>query len=57
MVRIALAIGKGVDDTRSIQDMGDSTKRKENQSSNSGRKRKTSIPRGSQGWGDYKGQC
>ena len=52
MVRIALAIGRGVDDTRSIRDMGASTKRKENQySSNLGRKRKTSIPRGFQGRG------
>ena len=33
MVRTALAIGRGVDDTQSIQDMGASTKRKENQSS------------------------
>ena len=58
MVRTALSIGRGVDDTRSIRDMGASTKMKENQSSsNSGRKRKTSIPRGFQGWGDdYQGQ-
>ena len=50
MVRTTLAIGRGVDDTRSIRDMGASTKRKENQSSsNSGRKRKTSIPRRLQG--------
>ena len=57
MIRTALAIGKGVDDTQSIKDMGTSTKRKENQSSsNSGRKRKTSIPRGFQGRGsDYQG--
>ena len=33
MVRTTLAIGRGVGDTRSIQDMGASTKRKENQSS------------------------
>ena len=33
MVRTALAIGRGVDDTRSIRDMGASTNRKENQSS------------------------
>ena len=47
MVRTALAIGRGVDDTRSIRDMGASTKRKENQSSsNSGRKWKTYILRG-----------
>ena len=52
MVRTALAIGKGVDDTRSIRDMGVCTKRKDNQSSsNSGRKQKTSIPRGFQGRG------
>ena len=58
MVRTALAIGRGVDYTRSIQDMGASTKRKENQSSsNLGRKWKTSILRGFQGRGDdYQGQ-
>ena len=33
MVRTTLAIGRGVDDTRSIWDMGASTKRKDNQSS------------------------
>ena len=50
MVKTTLAIGRGVDDTWSIQDMGASTKRKENQSfSNSGKKRKTSFPRGIQG--------
>ena len=31
MVRTTMAIGKGVDDTRRIRDMGASTKRKENQ--------------------------
>ena len=31
MVRTTLAIGRGVDDTRSIRDMGASTKRKKNQ--------------------------
>ena len=58
MVRIALAIERGVDDTQSIRDMGASTKRKKNQSSsNSGKKRKTSIPRGFQGrGGGYQGQ-
>ena len=58
MVRTALVIGKGVDDTWSIRDMGASTKRKENQaSSNSGRKRKTYIPWGFQERGDdYQGQ-
>ena len=52
MVKTDLAIGRGVDDTRSIRDRGASTKRKEKQSSsNSGRKWKTSIPRGFQGRG------
>ena len=32
MVRTTLAIGRGVDDTRSIWDMGASTKRKDDQS-------------------------
>ena len=53
MVRTTLEIGRGVDDTRSIRDMGANTKRKENQSSsNSGNKRKTSIPLGFQGRGN-----
>ena len=58
MVRTTLAIGRGVVDTRSIRDMGASTKRKENQySSNSRRKRKTSISQGFQGRDDdYQGQ-
>ena len=58
VVRITLAIGRGVDGTRSIWDMGASTKRKENQSSsNSERKQKTSIPQGFQGrGGGYQGQ-
>ena len=58
MIKIALAIGRGVDDTQIIRDMGASTKRKENQSSsNSGRKRKTSIRRVFQGrGGDHQGQ-
>ena len=52
MVRTTLAIGRGIYDTQSIRDMGSSTNRKENQSSsNSGRKRKTSIPRRFQGQG------
>ena len=39
MVKTTLAIGRGVDDTWSIRDMGASTMRNENQSSsNSGRK-------------------
>ena len=58
MVKTTLAIEKGVEDTRSIRDMGASTKRKETQSSsNSGRKRKPSIPWVFQGRGDgYQGQ-
>ena len=58
MVRTALAIGREVDDTRSIRDMGVGAKRKENKSSfNLGKKQKTSTPLGSQGWGrDYQGQ-
>ena len=58
MVRTTLAIGRGVDDTWSIWDMGASTKRKENQSSSiSGRKQKTFIPQGFQGrGGGYQGQ-
>ena len=52
MVRTALAIGRKVDETRSIRDMDVSTKRSENQSSsNLGRKWKTSIPWGFQGRG------
>ena len=39
MVKTTLAIEKEVDDTRSIQDMGASAKRKENQSSSSSRKK------------------
>ena len=50
MVRTTLAIRRGVDDTRSIRDMGASTKRKENQfSSNSRKKHKTSASYGFQG--------
>ena len=49
MVRTTFAIEREVDYTWSIRDMGASTKKKENQSSsNSGRKRKTSIQRGFQ---------
>ena len=44
MVRITFAFEKEVDDTRSIWDMGASTKRKKNQSSSSSRKKqKTSA--------------
>ena len=58
MVKIALAIERIVDDTRSIRDMGASAKRKENQSCSSFRKKqKTSASHGSQGQGrDHKGQ-
>ena len=49
MVRTSLAIEREVDDTQSIRDLGAGAKRKENQySSNSGKKKKTSIPRGFQ---------
>ena len=59
IVRTTLAIGRGVHDTRSIRDMGASTKRKENHfSSNSGRKRKASIPWGFQErGGSYQGKA
>ena len=58
MIKTSLAIGREVDDTRSIWDMGASTKRKKNQSSSSpGKKQKTTMPRGPQGRGrDYQGQ-
>ena len=58
MVKTTLAIGRDVDDTWSIRDMGVGAKRKENQSSsNSRNKQKTSTPRGFQGRGhDYQGQ-
>ena len=57
MVRTTLAIGRKVDDTRSIRDMGASAKRKENQSSSSSRKKgKTFVSYGFQEWGrDYQG--
>ena len=52
MVRTVLAIEREVDDTQSIQDMGASAKRKENQSSSSSRKKhKTFALHGSQGQG------
>ena len=56
--RTSLAIGREVDDTWTIQDMGISAKRKENHSSSSsGKKQNTSTPRGLQGRGrDYQGQ-
>ena len=47
MVKTSLAIEKEVDDTLSIRDMGAGAKRKENHSSSySGKKQKTSSPRG-----------
>ena len=52
MVKKALAIEKEVDDTQSIQDMGASAKKKENQSSSSSRKmQKTFVSYGFQGRG------
>ena len=52
MVRTALAIGREVDDTRGIWDMGASTKKKGNQSSsNSRKKEKTSASYEFQGRG------
>ena len=58
MVRTSLAIEREVEDTWSIRDMGDSAKRKENQSSSSFRKKqKTSASYGFQGRGrGYQGQ-
>ena len=58
MVRTALAIEREVEDARSIQDTGASGKRKEDlPSSSSGKKQKTSTPRGFQGRGrSYQGQ-
>ena len=50
LVRIAMAIEREIDDEQSIRDAGAgaSEKRKENQfSSSSGKKQRTSIPRGS----------
>ena len=58
MLRTTLAIEREIDDTRSIQVMGTSAKRKENQSSSSYRKKqKTSASYGFQGRGrGYQGQ-
>ena len=58
MVRTTFAIEREIDDTQSIQAMGVSAKRKENQSSSSSRKKqKTSASYGFQGWGrGYQGQ-
>ena len=50
MVRTAMAIEGEIDDAWSIQDTGVGDKRKDGQpSSSSGKKQKTSIPRGFQG--------
>ena len=52
MVRTALAIEREIDDARSIRDTGASDKRKEGQpSSSSGKKQRTSVPRGFSGQG------
>ena len=58
MVKTAMAIEREIKDARSIQDAGTSEKRKEDQpSSSSGKKQKTSIPRGFQGQDrGYQGQ-
>ena len=58
IVRTAMAIEREIEDARSIRDVGASGKRKERHpSSSSGKKQKTSIPRGFQGQGrDYQGQ-
>ena len=58
MVRTTMAIEREIDDALSIRDVGASEKRKESHSSsNSGKKRRTSVPRGYsvQGRG-YQGQ-
>ena len=57
MVRIAMAIKREIEDTKSIRDAGVSGKRKENQfSSGSGKKQSTFVPRGSPGQGrNYQG--
>ena len=48
MVRTSLAIEREVYDTRSIWDMGTGAKKENQFSSNSGKKKKTSIPQGFQ---------
>ena len=54
MVKTSLAIEREAEDTRSIRDMGASTKRKENQSSFSSRKKQeTSVYHGDQGQGRF----
>ena len=58
MVRTALAIERKIDDARSIRDTSVFDKRKEGQpSSSSGKKQRTSVPRGFSGQGrDFQGQ-
>ena len=58
MVKTTMAIEKDIDNARSIQDTGASDRRKEGQpSSSSGKKKKTSVPRGFQGHSrGYQGQ-
>ena len=52
MVRTALSIEREIDDARSIRDTGAGDKRKEGQpSSRSGKKQRTSVPRGFSGQG------
>ena len=58
MVRTTLAIEREIDDTRSIRDTSVGDKRKEGHpSSSSGKKQRTSVPRGFLGQGrDFQGQ-
>ena len=58
MVRTALAIERKIDDAQSIRDTGPGDKRKEGlPSSSSGKKKRTSVPRGFSGQGcDFQGQ-
>ena len=57
MVKTAMAIEREVNDAKSIRDAGASDKRKENSSFNSGKKQRTSAPRGFQRHGrNYHGQ-
>ena len=58
MVRMAMAIEREIEDSRSIRDTVASGKKKGDQPSSSfGKKQKTSIPQGFQGRGrDYQGQ-
>ena len=53
VVSTALIIEREVDDARSIRDAGASNKKRGSQasSSGSGKKQRTSVPRGFQGWG------